>query len=85
MIHTFGKMVRDKQKMGNYVIILEATGPHHNGQPYDADQLIATFVAALKQNGHSIQHASLTYGARQMNVWDDQAIPTEEPITIQPL
>jgi hypothetical protein len=47
--------------MGNYSIIINGTGPIHNGDAdKDADQLTAAFVATLQKQGHTIKNASFS-------------------------
>lgn len=48
--------------MGNYTITIRGVGPHHNGQHFDAEQVAAKAVDALKAAGHSIIGAEMTYG-----------------------
>lgn len=50
--------------MGNWNITIEGVGPHHNGgKSFDADKMAIDFVSKLKAEGHTIRHASFTYGA----------------------
>lgn len=48
--------------MGNCLISVHATGAHHNGQPYDIDQLAAEFVDTLKAKGATVTAATLVAG-----------------------
>jgi len=48
--------------MGNCMISIEVTGSHHNGEPYDIDQLAKEFVLTLKSKGHTVSHAALNVG-----------------------
>lgn len=44
--------------MGNYKIIIEGVGSHHNSNdPADADVMAVDFVKALQGKGHSISKA----------------------------
>lgn len=59
--------------MGNWVINIEGTGQHHNGQhPKDADVLAIAIVKTLREAGHNVEHASFTSGGRQ------SAMPPQE-------
>lgn len=51
--------------MGNWVIIIEGTGAHHNGDPkVDADLAMVKFVEELQDSGQHLDHVSFTYGGR---------------------
>lgn len=51
--------------MGDWNIMIQGTGCHHNADnPGDAEKLAAGFVKTLKENGHSIDSATFTCGAR---------------------
>jgi hypothetical protein len=55
--------------MGNYAIIIEGVGVHHNdGSDNDADALAGEFVDILKSAGHQIRNASFTYGGAQYSL-----------------
>jgi len=52
--------------MGNWNITIRGVGQHHNkGASDDADTMAKAFVAALKNAGHAITDASITYGAAE--------------------
>lgn len=51
--------------MGNWHISIQGTGAHHNSDnPGDVDRLVAEFVEDLKRKGQTVEHATLTYGAK---------------------
>lgn len=50
--------------MGNWTIVIEGTGCHHNDADYDADRMVSDFVDNLQCKGHVIDHASFTAGGR---------------------
>ncbi len=45
--------------MGNYCIVIQGCGPHHNDLSSDADQIAKDTVALLKEKGHTITHATV--------------------------
>lgn len=47
--------------MGNCLITIHVTGPHHNREPNDIDQMAARFVDALKAQ-HNVTAAHLLSG-----------------------
>ena len=62
--------------MGNYTIVVQGTGQHHNKKQlegdaalkaaeYDADQIAEKFVQELKAKGHHVHHASITHGGHE--------------------
>lgn len=59
--------------MGNWNITIRGVGPHHNvALKTDANQMAAAFVQALKDSGHSILAASITFGGED-DLTDTQA------------
>ena len=52
--------------MGSCLVIVKATGAHHNGAEYDIDQITTRYVEELKAKGHTVEGARLTSGAE----WD---------------
>jgi len=48
--------------MGNCLIVIHATGIHHNGKKADLDQMAAEFVDSLKSVGHSVTSAKIVAG-----------------------
>lgn len=50
--------------MGMWVITIAGTGQHHNKDMRDANEIAEVAVAALKDAGHYIDHASFTSGGR---------------------
>ena len=53
--------------MGNWAITILGTGAHHNVEnPQDANRLMENFVETLKMNGHTVEAATFTYGARDV-------------------
>lgn len=48
--------------MGNCTLTIKFVGTHHNGHPYDAEQMAARFVNELVERGHRVTHAGLTIG-----------------------
>jgi hypothetical protein len=53
--------------MGNWTITIVGTGAHHN-KDYegDADKIFKETVEKLKEVGQNVEHASFTYGGRNM-------------------
>ena len=53
--------------MGNWTIVIEGTGSHHNNlDPSDADVMAMRFIQALEENGHHVEHASITTAGRDV-------------------
>lgn len=50
--------------MGNWTLVIEGTGPHHNGKPEDVERLAAGIVKVLEQKGHYIEAAHVVTGKR---------------------
>ena len=51
--------------MGNWTIIVEGTGPHHNQRPeIDADCIAAEFVKTLQSHGQNVECATITTSSR---------------------
>lgn len=52
--------------MGHCTITVHLIGPHHNSKhnTHDANRMAERFVDELKTAGHKVEHASITYGAR---------------------
>lgn len=48
--------------MGDWTLIVEGAGPHHNANIGDVDVIVAQMFEALKNNGHQIKHASFVLG-----------------------
>jgi hypothetical protein len=49
--------------MGQWNITIRGTGAHHNADyPKDANKMAAKFVQDLKDAGHIVDEASITYG-----------------------
>lgn len=52
--------------MGQWVIVVEGTGAHHNKEnPTDADRMAKRFVDELTRVGHTVRNASFTHGAAE--------------------
>lgn len=52
--------------MGNWNITIRGVGCHHNKNlKTDANRMAAEFVKALKDAGHVVHDASITYGAEE--------------------
>jgi hypothetical protein len=52
--------------MGQWVISIHGTGSHHNRKyPKDADRMAAAIVKQLREAGHTITSATITYGGEQ--------------------
>lgn len=59
--------------MGHYAIHIEGRGIHDNGDPKDAEVIMARFVAELADAGHAITLASFTSGStRELVTESDQ-------------
>ena len=55
--------------MGNWTLLIEGTGCHHNGkEEIDADLLAPKLVQQLRDQGQTIDHATFTAGGRQTAV-----------------
>lgn len=48
--------------MGNWNVSIRGVGCHHNGKPYDVEQIAKKVVDELKAAGHSVIAASVTTG-----------------------
>ena len=52
--------------MGNWAIVINGVGCHHNTDyPQDANRMAKEFVEKLEEAGHSISHASFTHGGEE--------------------
>ncbi len=52
--------------MGNWNINIRGVGCHHNPKLLtDANRMAAKFVKELKDAGHNVHSASITYGAEE--------------------
>ena len=52
--------------MGNYTIVVQGTGTHHNNKAEgDANVIAEKFVQELKAKGHHVHHASITHGGKK--------------------
>ena len=52
--------------MGNWNISIQGVGAHHNpSNPKDADKMARRFVKELKEAGHTVEHAEITYGGKE--------------------
>lgn len=52
--------------MGNWAIIIEGVGWHHNnGRPDDADQLARQVVQTLVEAGQTVTHAAFVSGSAE--------------------
>ena len=50
--------------MGQWNITIRGTGSHHNKKnPNDANRMAARFVGELKEAGHNVTGATITFGA----------------------
>lgn len=57
--------------MGNWNITIRGVGAHHNtGYPVDANRMAAEFVQKLRDAGHTVASATITYGGE-----DDLSAP----------
>lgn len=67
--------------MGNCLVSVHATGAHHNGQPYDIDQLAAEFVDKLKAAGATVTAATFNAGGENdlMNTASRFPLKSEKP------
>jgi hypothetical protein len=52
--------------MGNWTIVIEGTGQHHNSHKDDADAMFEQIVAHLVKRGQTINHASITTSGRHV-------------------
>ena len=63
--------------MGNWVIVIEGIGCHHNGaraaECHDADLMVKEFVDKLKAAGHYIEHASFHMGGKDCSVVEHES------------
>lgn len=48
--------------MGNWVLVIHGTGPHHNGKDYDIEHQTLDFLKFLRANGHTISKADVVAG-----------------------
>lgn len=59
--------------MGNWNMTVRGVGCHHNREyPTDANRMFAAFVKSLKDAGHQIEAATITFGGQ-----DDVSDPIE--------
>lgn len=63
--------------MGIFKFVLEALGPHHNGQPFDADKILSKVTADLAEAGHTINSATLHHSDGAVH--DLVAAPMHDP------
>ena len=71
--------------MGNWNISIRGVGVHHNKNlPHDANRMAVTFVKMLRDAGHTVTAAEITYGgaediahpeaaSTQAALWDEKA------------
>lgn len=61
--------------MGNWAIVIEGTGWHHNnGRPDDADHLARQAVKTLVEAGQRVTHAAFVAGgAEDITPTDDKS------------
>lgn len=53
--------------MGQWNISIHGTGAHHNkGHEDDANKMAAKFVQQLRAAGHTVTHATITYGGEEV-------------------
>jgi hypothetical protein len=48
--------------MGNWAVIIEGVGCHHNGQPYDIEAVVGRTLDDLEKSGHTVNHVQITTG-----------------------
>jgi hypothetical protein len=65
--------------MGNVTAVIHATGAHHNGLASDIEQVFARFVDELKAFGHTVEHAAVTVGSREV-----VPAPAPAPVKAEP-
>jgi len=54
--------------MGNWNITIQGVGAHHNKDyEKDANLMFEQFIKELREAGHYVHHASMTYGAAQID------------------
>lgn len=64
--------------MGQWNITIKGTGAHHNRDyPKDVDRMASAFVKELRDAGHQVEGASITYGGRQDLVASPSKLPDE--------
>lgn len=61
--------------MGNWCIVVQGVGSHHNDNSADADFAAKAMVQLLKMKGHVISSATITYGGAQ----EIKPVPPEQP------
>ena len=64
--------------MGNWTIIIEGTGPHHNGKAGDADRIAVDLVKLVEGYGQIGVRASIITGFRE-------SLTLDKPETSAPL
>lgn len=52
--------------MGQWTIVIQGTGIHHNPDPKDANEIAKRFVKELTDAGHQVTHAAFTSGSRDL-------------------
>jgi len=52
--------------VGNWTIVIEGTGGHHNNHECDADVLLKSFAEKLRDSAQTVEHVSFTNGARDI-------------------
>ena len=50
--------------MGEWIIIIEGKGMHHNNNPKDANEIAMKTIDSLKKAGQEITHTSFVSGAK---------------------
>ena len=64
--------------MGQWNLTVIGSGVYHNGDrlPEDVNRMFAKFVEDLKAAGHDIEHASMTFGGRDLVVHSNDVPPS---------
>lgn len=61
--------------MGNWAIIINGCGQHHNkDRENDADEIFKAAVQKLKEAGQHVEYAAIVYGGQDMGCIKDPAI-----------
>lgn len=73
--------VRSVKAMGNYSIVIEGVGPHHNNLPLvDAESIAGAAAASLARVG-TVTHATVHAGGGRIDLLEGRA-PVKQPVWI---
>ena len=71
--------------MGQWTLVVQGQGTHHNGNaPFDADVIARQVAPLFEEHGHIIESVQLTAGGRQQVVSEEARAAHVEPAPVEP-